>query len=396
MGKSKSVVKLSRSNMEKKVEDSVESIIKVISEKTTILLFVGNGISPNELNTIRIPEDFIEYLKTNNPRDYISLLDDAEIFVGKYLSQSEISGVKMDDFLEKLNKFDDIKKKFYSYLKLLCCRAKPTETHYSLYSFCCLLNSLQYSKFPYNRSILRIFTTNYDNLIEKAYLQRYEMWMDRFVKEQTIVNNEKLRKEFDNLELRPDFLYDFEDIEYKPKSLLIVPIHNSIRATQCENCKATMTSETIGMGEQYCINCGNKLPEFIIPTEEGRTNQSVYKLFMDEVNKAQVIIFIGHSFSDSDQHIMNDIVSNLNSSKGPKKLIINLCRKSLDQDKEFKKCKNTKYELFDILYDMPDSIDYYNYILCEKIKDKIPELFKVWSGIYEINKNAEKIISQKK
>jgi len=126
MGKSKSVVELTRSDMEKKVEDSVKNLVDTISETTTLLLFVGNGISPDELDTGRIPEDFIEYLKTNNPRDYISVLGDAEIFVEKYLSQTEISGVKMDDFLEKLNKFDDIKKNFYSYLKLLCCRAKPT------------------------------------------------------------------------------------------------------------------------------------------------------------------------------------------------------------------------------------------------------------------------------
>lgn len=212
---------LSLEEMEQIVDEAIGKICSVVSNDTTIVIFVGNGISPPELYISKIPENFIKDLRRNNPREFGRLVDDARIFVEEYLDPTKISGIEMDFFLEKLGKFDYIKRRFYSYLKLLCCKAKPTESHFSLYSLCCLLNALgsgeKLDNVQRKDTIVRVFTTNYDNLIEKAYYFRKNIdypqsWKNRVGKE-SVFDADKFYDELDCILLIPEYIFDLTDYE---------------------------------------------------------------------------------------------------------------------------------------------------------------------------------------
>lgn len=406
----KKIESLSIKKMKEEVDKTIENIFQIISDsdETQIVIFVGNGVSPSELDRNKIPEDFIKELRNEDPRGFTNLQEDATKFVHNYLDHIKISDVEMGEFIEKLNKFDYIKRKFYSYLKKTCCDAQPTNKHFSLYSFCLLLNALRLTKFKDNSdgierlhkktTILRIFTTNYDNLLEKSYKYRnkkdYRESCMRGMEKQEDFKFDNFFKDMEAILLIPEYIFNLEDYEDKAISpslkagfMPIIPIHNSIRANFCDYCGETMVSEIRGLGKEYCVYCGNEISEFIIPTEEGRARESIINLLLDEIHKTKIIIFVGYGFGD--RHIMEDIIEKINSSEGDKKTIINFCRDKITTSKEFKKCKKNRYEPHDIYYELPHSIDYANYKLAEKFKSELSNLYEGWKNIFEIH---EKVI----
>lgn len=138
-----------------------------------------------------------------------------------------------------------------------------------------------------------------------------------------------------------------------------------------------MFSEIRGLGEEYCIYCGTKIPGFVIPTEEGRAKESILSLLLQEIEKAQVIIFVGYGFGDT--HIMADIKNKINSSQGEGKIIINFCLTKINESKELKKLKNP----YDITYKLPHSIDYANWKLSENWESEIGVLHETFKKIFE-------------
>jgi len=404
----KKTERLSIKEMKEEIDKTIEDISQTISDsdETQIVVFIGNGISPLELDRNKIPENFIKELRKENPIRFTELQDDTKNFVQNYLDHTKISNVEMGEFIEKLNKFDYIKSKFYSHLKKICCRAQPTDKHFSLYSFCLLLNALRAIKSTPNNNlskgleqlhekvtILRVFTTNYDNLLEKSYKYRnkedYRKSFMRGIGKQGDFEFDKFFTDMEGILLVPEYIFELDDYNdrfgsppLKSGFLPIVPIHNSIRASLCDDCRETMVSEIRGLGDEYCVYCGNKISEFIIPTEEGRARESIINLLLNEIQKTKIIIFVGYGFGD--RHIMVDIVEKINSSEGDKKILVNLCREKITESKEFEKCNKSRYKPHDVYYDLPYSIDYANYKLAEKFKSEYENLYKGWKTIFEI------------
>lgn len=351
-----------KEKMKKECETTIEKLEEIVKENTKVLLIVGNGISNEELYTSNIVTNFLNDFEKSDPKTF----DDVTEIV-KNLSKAFGGGQMQRDydmakFLEGLSSIKEVRERFIGHLVKKCCESQPNEKHFALLSFCSILN-----KIPSKASkeiIPIIFTTNYDNLIEKSYNRRKQFIKDKYsylyndVSELEELIGEKGYIE-DNM-LVPGYYLDLEaeDMEIRQRQgiLSIIPIHNSIRTTKCPNitCNQTLVSEAVGVGKKFCIYCGEGLEEIIIPTEERRTDVVLLDLLEEQAKKANVIAFICYSFGD--KYIINRIEHGIEDSKN-KKIILNFCKTPLPDNLK-SVVKNDNF--FDIIYDLPDSLYYAN------------------------------------
>jgi len=388
-----------------KTEEIVNKVNKIITTEPSIILYVGNGISPEKLHSDKLPKNFIYNYQKTYPKEYQeSVLNNAEKTLKSLrFNNKDIENVDMEKFIIRLNKYLELKRKFIYFVKESCCLAKPTETHFSLYCFCILLNALRavhlgiknnengLEKIPQLNPVIKLFTSNYDNLIEKAFLFRNNNEYKILWKNRIGLENKKICDNFSNnidfIPLIPSFKSYIDENSELTGMLPIIPIHNSIRTTKCEQCGEELMSEIIGMGEQKCIYCGFDIPDIIIPTEEKKAKEYLYNLFFDEIKDADIIIFIGYGFKDF--YINGQLNDILNSKKN--KLIINFCHIPMSQVAGISESIK-KHDLIDICFDLPYSLDYSNYLISKKLKDKIDEtkqknnldgLYEGWKTIWE-------------
>jgi len=394
---------LSLEEMKSVTQDAITRVFEIIDKEPSVLIYAGNGISPQELSTNNIPADFINEQQKEYVHEYGDFIKSAKETIQTLdWGSSTIQDMGMVEFIEALNKFEKLKKLFISHVKKICCRARPNDKHYSLYSFCTLLNAIRAIKrkekpkgleaISQLKPIIKIFTSNYDNLIEKAYLFRNnqnhpQLWKAR-LGETGSFDQEKFIEAVDYIPLIPIYLFDFDNLSNQTGMLPIVPIHNSIRAIKCDTCGELLQSEIIGMGEQFCIFCGSKVPDIIVPTQEAKASEHLYNLLFKEIRAAEIVIFVGYGFGDN--YINSEMIKILDSIES-RKIIINYCRQSLFNLEEFKGCLK-KHDVFDIIYDLPHSLDYSNFLIADvsELKSELKELQDVWRLIFSIHEISEK------
>lgn len=351
-----------QTKMKEKCEATIKKLEEIVKENTKVLLIVGNGISNEELYTSNIVTNFLNDFKKSDPKTFDDVTEIIKDLSKAFGDAQMPPDYDMAKFLEGLNSIKEVREKFIDYLIEKCCKAQPNEKHFALLSFCSILN-----KIPSKESkeiIPIIFTTNYDNLIEKFYNKRKQFIKDTYSSLYNDVGKlEELIGEKGYIEdnmLVPGYYLDLEaedmEIRQRQEILSIIPIHNSIRTTKCPNitCNQTLLSEAVGLGKKFCIYCGEELEEIIIPTEEKRTDVVLLDLLEEQAKKANAIVFIGYSFSD--KYLINRIKHGIEDSKN-KKIILNFCTTPLpDNLKSVVKNDN----LFDIIYDLPKSLYYAN------------------------------------
>lgn len=160
-----------------KIEGVTKDLLRSIDENPNVVLFVGNGISEvkkrrrhfyfsdeqSKLSTRKIVKSFLTNISESNPRKFQPIKHAVSDI---YKAIEDGDELNMTKFMEKLSKIDDMKSSFIDYVIDACCEEYPNENHISLLKFCAVFNSLKGKK-----PKMTIFTTNYDNLLERAYIE---------------------------------------------------------------------------------------------------------------------------------------------------------------------------------------------------------------------------------
>lgn len=317
-----------------------------------VVLFLGAGISAQVLDgnfsSKQIHYNFLDTFAASEPREFNKRKNEL-----KQLQEAieERKGpLDMLEFMTLLVNISNLKERFMSHVIRSCCNARPAKEHDLLLT---LLDSLRKK----NTEIqLTIFTTNYDNLLEKASREQprnniipiYCSPMGQISDDRSISlcginryqNFNKIRKKWNNFKNG----MVVEDTNMVP----IIPIHGSIRIVQCEKCDSVLETQVGCTGERFCIYCGAKIPSIILPTAEGEVQKGALSILGKSVRDCDILVFIGYSFGDP--HILDSIARNLSD----KAKIINITR-SKEIPAEF----DRTMAKFDILTDIAPVLAYY-------------------------------------
>jgi len=356
--------------MEQNTNKAITALLEVSKKDNShVLIFIGNGISPEKLYTVNIVKAFLKDMEVSHQREFDGMTD-----ILKRLSQAfdrtkePPNDYDMGKFIEELNKIEDVKSRFVGYLTKECCKAQPTLRHFAVLAFCSLINSLKTIDSD-RKPITTIFTTNYDNLIEKVYAMRIPFLSKEYP---SIPNREELAEGL----FIPAHILDLKVFKYrlemeKEKRLLpIIPIHGSVRVCKCPSCGEILISEAAAIGEKVCMFCGTTLPPLIIPTEEGRTDKELLRILEEDAQDASAIIFIGYGFSD--RYLVERVIRNPKSPQGgDKPVLINYCRDRI-QDKFNEKCQ--KFQVFEITQDILESLAFSNTLFCNEVEESAKHL----------------------
>ena len=318
-------------------ENAVNSLLKSIKKNPHVVLFIGNGISEGSrrsvhrpqrfrssrrnvtLSTKNIVESFVSTTADSNPRGFQNLKDaikhtkDTLEGRGKY---------NMTEFMSDISRIDEMKNSFINHVVEECCLSDPNENHYGVLLFCSLLNSLEKEK-----PKITLFTTNYDNLIERAYLSHYFerlAFMFHNLSRKGVIKNENAIKE---RVPEPTFVLEEKDIN-ECNGLPIVPIHGCIRICKCPGCGNVLATEATAIGRKRCVYCGSEVPNVIVPTTEGETDKDILRLLENYIKNAGGIIFVGYGFDDP--HITDRINHGIEASKV--NTVINCCKNKINPE----------------------------------------------------------------
>lgn len=367
--------------MEKTTKEAVTALLELIKKDNShVLIFIGNGISPEELYTINIVKAF---LKDMEVREFDRVADTLHrLSKGFDRTQDPPDDYDMGKFIEELNKIEDVKSRFVGHLTRECCKAQPTSKHFVVLAFCSLINSLKAID-PKKKPITTIFTTNYDNLIEKVYAKRIRFLSEKYP---SIPN----QKELAECLFIPAYILDLgafkselEMVEEK-RQLPIIPIHGSVRVCKCPSCEEILKSEAVAVEEKICGFCGSTLPPFVIPTEEGKTDKKLLKTLEEDAKDASAIIFIGHGFSD--RYLVDRIIRDPKIPEGKSKpVLINYCREKIkDKLKDKFSQIGEKFKVFEITQNISESLTFSNTLLSDEVEDSSKSL----SALFE-NKDSQ-------
>jgi len=370
--------------MKKTTKEAITALLEVIKKDNShVLIFIGNGISPEELYPINIVEAF---LKDMEVREFDSVADTLHRLFEAFDRTKEPPGnYDMGKFIEELNKVEDVKSRFVGHLTRECCKARPTSKHFVVLAFCSLINSLEVIDSE-KKPITTIFTTNYDNLIEKVYVKRMDFLSEEYPDKQ---NQEELAECL----FIPAYILDLGTFKFQlemqeeKRQLPIIPIHGSVRVCKCPSCEEILISEAVAIEEKVCVFCGTTLPPFVIPTEEGKTDKKLLKTLEEDAKDASAIIFIGYGFSDTylvDRIIRRDPKSPEEKSKP---VLINYCREKMKdklEDKTKVRQINEKFRVFEITQDISESLAFSNTLFSDEVEDSSKSL----SALFE-NKDSQ-------
>lgn len=360
-----------KSKIALRIEEMGSFVRKVLGQETknkNIILFVGNGISGDgPLSTKKIVENFVKSSASLRPRDFDKERDSAKRLVNTFESGGE--PVDMTTFMSDYSSIEDTKQEFVSYVIEECCRSRPNFNHSLLLVICQQLCDLNQTK-----KKIAIFTTNYDNLLERAFIQdrRIRSFFHPF---------EIGRRNFSVARMRKRSLSQFHldkpvELKVKPKYALeiisdkrflsIIPIHGSIRVCRCQSCNRILNSEIASLGKMRCVYCGEELPRVVVPTSEGEADKEVLKLFENAIVRAVAIVFVGYGFDDP--HILDRIKRGISQNNDKNNLkIFNICNKVFPSTKI---SKPSEVVVFNIEEDIAESLMELSSLLEKKKKVK--------------------------
>lgn len=373
--------KTSPEEMKKTIKEAITALLEVIKKDNShVLIFIGNGISPEELYPINIVEAF---LKDMEVREFDSVADTLLGLSKAFKRTTRPHGYDMGKFIEELNKVENVKSRFVEYLTRKCCRAKPTSKHFVVLAFCSLISSLKAIDSK-KKPITTIFTTNYDNLIEKVYAKRIDFLSEKYP---NIQNQEELAESL----FIPAYILDLgvfkNELERtgEKRQLPIIPIHGSVRVCKCPSCEEILMSEAVAIAEKVCISCGTTLPHFVIPTEEGKTDNELLKTLEENAKDASGIIFMGHGFGD--RYLVDRIIGDSKSSGGKSKpVLINYCKETLrDKRKDTFSEIDKKFKVFEITQDISKSLTFSNTLFSDEVEDSSKSLSALFEKKYSQN-----------
>lgn len=315
---------------EKQFLDAIKPLNK---KKCKIGVFLGNGINEDgaDLSTKVIVDKFVKKSASSNPRAYEEKKE-AMRRLWRTLA-SDGSTPDMTSFMTDFQDMESLKKQFVSYVIEACCTARPGLNHFFVLALCSLLQNYGHG----NHNVLA-FTTNYDNLLERAKLMPPRPW--RYYRPQPIFRKAPPGPRhfstgpegpFIIAKLLLNPIYSLKEV-IKPKALSVIPVHGSIRVCRCPGCSRILMTEAAALDRKFCIYCGSEIPSVIIPTTEGETDKEVLQLLEEYISEASVQFFIGYGFGDP--HIIERIKRGYlrrksNGSFHP----INICRSAFPNEK---------------------------------------------------------------
>lgn len=332
------------SEISKEIRDCSKAFLRLLQKRKTrssVVLFWGNGISSGEEDTLSVKKlvsSFVRNSADKNPRRF-EVKRESINRIRKTFESSTEQTHDMTQFMKDVSELGEFRDDLRSYVIQQCCTARPASNHYLLLAFASCLSQLRGAR----PNVLGV-TTNYDNLVERAYLRREPSDLAALLARRAGIPPPFMLRYRLALMRRTALLHGTEqDFSNKwilrPKYTLtrssrtrsvlpIVPLHGSVRVCKCPRCNKELETEAAALREKRCVYCGQEIPQVVVPTTEGEIDKELLGILESAVNEASVIIFVGYGFDDP--HIRERLRLGLTSSSYPKnKIVINVCRAKL-------------------------------------------------------------------
>jgi NAD-dependent SIR2 family protein deacetylase len=295
----------------KKLKEALGVLSK---RKQKVLLFLGNGINElsRNLSTEAMVGNFVKESARADPREYEEKKKTIRV-----LAQALEGGgpaPDMTDFMSEFKVLKQLRDDFVSYVIEACCRESPTENHELTNLLCTLLQ-----KHGGGGHQVAVFTTNYDNLLERSYLGYYGPRRAAFAQRRHIFWH--LGPGHDSQLLRPRYSLE---VALAKNTYPVVPLHGSICVCRCPGCNRVLTSEAAALERKRCVYCGEEIPRVVVPTTEGEADKKSLSRFEDWIAYSSLVLFVGYSFGDP--HIIERIKNGLHRNvTRPGFRLVNLC-----------------------------------------------------------------------
>lgn len=151
-----------------KNEELCKSFLDKLDElrnESSIVFIVGNGISSSDLQATTLINDFFKNLRSLKPRQSEFYENIFRQFLDRFSNIGD-DNVNLLQFMQEFDQLNTFKEEFVSYIILRCCQSKPNMKHLYILLLKYLIEQYKGKNFK-----VFFFTTNYDNNIEKAYVQ---------------------------------------------------------------------------------------------------------------------------------------------------------------------------------------------------------------------------------
>ncbi len=259
------------------------------SKPSQMIVFMGAGLSSAgsdlQLSTEEIHYGFLEQLASADPRKLEEKRNDVQELL---TALSERKGpLDMLNFMKLFGSVEDLKERFLAHVIRTCCAARPNPGHIALLD----LVDILFLKFP--KVSVTIYTTNYDNLLEKARLD-LGAW-----------------------DVLPEYLTPRQyrggrARRLRSRFLPVLSLHGSVRVSECPGCRRVLQTQAAALGLRVCVYCGTELPDIILPMAEGDVDRRALLALESDVHEADLVLFVGYGFNDP--HIRDSIARNLKRS----------------------------------------------------------------------------------
>lgn len=263
------------------IRSPLETAAGILSalNKGKIVVFVGGGVSSDaldgKLSTSVVHYDFLHTLASVEPRTFDARRLDIQELLN---AMDERKGSKnMLSFMNLFESVADLRARFVAHVIRACCLAQPNPGHAALLDLLDIISS------DHPKVTFSVFTTNYDNLLEKTS-RKYRVW--------------KVTPEYETPKHRK-----------RKGALAVIPLHGSVRISQCSGCGAVLRTQAAALGVRLCVYCGAEIPNIILPMEEGDINKEALVALETEVGESDVVLFVGYGFGDP--HLRDAIARNL-------------------------------------------------------------------------------------
>lgn len=304
-------------NMDK-IKNNILTKIQTKKGKIKIVFFFGSGASRPPPSNIPVVNEMLEYLVRNLPptempfsnkmrewakdeniniediltAGYISTLLVGKPNINKLVGEIIYREIERPELelrdREYVHSFQDLLNRVFSMISGLMAKAESNDIHEKVVKFI--------NKNTSDHVEMSIVTTNYDICIEKAC--------------------KKVKVKYKYLGI--------DDHELLEAPVTINKIHGSINWFYCEGCQNIITytmDEVNSFSKIYptsgsCQECGTAASQFMVPPIAYKYVMyppliDIWKIAMDTIENADIIIPIGYSFSLSDDYIFQMIVSSM-------------------------------------------------------------------------------------
>jgi len=262
------------------IRTPLEKAVTILSGATggKLVFFLGNGISADafggKLSTDMIHYDYLRTLASEQPRTFEEKLGHVQELL---TAMKDREGQhNMLSFMKLFGSVADLRTGFVAHVIRTCCLADPNEGHIALLDFLEMLRSTN------PKLDIIVFTTNYDNLLEKT-ARKLKAWT-----------------------LKPEYVTEVSKV--RGGRLQVIPLHGSIRISRCPGCGSVLQTQAAALGERLCVYCGTNIPNIILPTAEGDISKRALQAFESHIRDAKVLFSVGYGFKDP--HIKDSIIRN--------------------------------------------------------------------------------------